>query len=159
MSELINKIDSYNIFNYLFPGVLFSVFTSDAIRYPGDPKDVFARLFLYYFVGLVISRWGSLIIEPILRRLVEFAPYPDYVKASAKDKKIEVLSEANNTYRTLCAMFSLLLLMRLFAKIQSGLFSLEGWHRPVVAFLFMALFFFAYKKQTAYIVKRVRANL
>lgn len=160
MNELINKISSYNIFNYLFPGAIFSILTADVIHYPVVQQDVIARLFLYYFVGLVISRWGSLIIEPILKWHVKFAPYSEYITAEAKDKKIEVLSEANNSYRTLCAMFSLLFVIRLYAKIQSGpLCSLQGWEGPIGSVLLMVMFFLAYRKQTGYIIGRInKAN-
>ena len=45
----------------------------------------------------------TVIIEPILKKtnFVKFRDYPDYINASKKDGKIELLSEVNNTYRTL----------------------------------------------------------
>ena len=109
METLLGKLSSYNIFNYLFPGIIFVIIAENLTRFTFIQKDVFLGLFLYYFIGLVISRIGSLVIEPILRRLVKFANYGDFIAASKIDNKIELLSENNNMYRTLCSLFLLLI--------------------------------------------------
>src|SRR3972149_2970830 len=107
LKELLSKLSSYNLFNYLLPGVIFVAAASKVTRYSFIQEDIVIGLFLYYFIGLVISRFGSIVIEPILRGVsfLKFADYNDFVAASKKDEKIEVLSEANNTYRTLCYLF------------------------------------------------------
>lgn len=155
MDEFFKKISSYDIFNCLLPGGIFVILTADVIHYPAGQDDVIARLFLYYVVGLVISRVGSLTVEPILKRRVRFAPYRDYVAASEKDKKIDLLSEVNNTYRAMCTTFGLLALVRLYPKVQTGLFSPKGWEGSIGAVLLFILFLLAYAKQTRYIVQRV----
>src|SRR5882724_7967172 len=115
LNELLNKISSYNLFNYLLPGILFAVIASKLTRYSFLERDVIVAAFLYYFIGLVVSRFGSLVVEPLLKRsgFIKFADYKSFVAASKQDSKIELLSEANNTYRTLCALFILLLLLKL----------------------------------------------
>ena len=77
MKELLDKLSSYNIFNYLFPGVLFVVFLSKVSNYDLIQKDIITGAFLYYFIGLVISRVGSLFIEPFLKR-IKFLKFSDY---------------------------------------------------------------------------------
>jgi len=115
MNELLNKLSSYNVFNYLLPGIVFAVLAGEIIHYPIVQRDILTGAFLYYFVGLVVSRFGSLIVEPLLKALsfVKFAHYKDFVAVSHEDAKLEVLSEVNNTYRTLASLFSLLLLLKL----------------------------------------------
>jgi hypothetical protein len=58
-------------------------------------ENIVVELFLYYFIGLVISRIGSLTIEPAMKKtkFVKFAPYKGFVNACAKDTKVELLSE------------------------------------------------------------------
>ena len=68
MKELIDKLSTYNIFNYLFPGVLFAYILSKVSSYDLIQKDLVTGVFLYYFIGLVISRIGSLFIEPFLKK-------------------------------------------------------------------------------------------
>ena len=160
MKELLDKISSYNLFNYLLPGILFAALAQDMIRFPLLQRDVFSAAFLCYFVGLAISRFGSVILEPLLKWLgfVKYGPYRDFVQASKKDDQLAVLSEVNNTYRTLCAMLILLLLLKLWMKIEGRLPSLVPWNATALAIVLLVLFLFSYRKQSAYVTKRIDAN-
>jgi hypothetical protein len=157
MNELLNKISSYNLFNYLLPGIIFAILAGDVVRYPIVQRDIITGAFLYYFVGLVISRFGSLIIEPLLKRLsfIRFADYKKFVDASKKDPQIDVLSEANNTYRTLSSLFCLLLILKLYARIESRFQFLKQWDATFAALLLLTMFLFSYRKQTSYLTKRI----
>jgi len=160
MNELLTKLSSYNLFNYLVPGVLFAILASATTGYQLIQKDVITGVFLYYFLGMVVSRFGSLAIDPVLMRLsfVKFASYKDFVAASKKDSQVEILSEANNTYRTLCSLFSLLLILKLYGRIETKLPSLRGWDATILMVLLLVMFLFAYRKQTSYVVKRIKAS-
>jgi len=105
MKDILSKLSSYNLFNYLLPGIIFVVLATKVTHYSFIQQDILIGAFLYYFIGLVISRLGSLVIEPLLKCLLflQFADYKDFLAASKKDEKIELLSEVNNTYRTLRA--------------------------------------------------------
>src|SRR5439155_26543527 len=95
-----------------------------------------------------------------LKRLcfVKFAPYSDFVAASQKDDKLDLLSEVNNTYRTMCSLFSLLLLLKLYTKVECALPALKVWHGTLLTVLLLLVFLFSYRKQTSYITKRIKAN-
>lgn len=160
MQELLNKLSSYNIFNYLLPGV---VFVALAPSVSGDffaQENLLVAAFLYYFIGLVVSRFGSLVVEPVLKRVgfLKFADYDAFVSASGRDAKIEMLSEVNNTYRTFCAMFVLLLVLRLYRKLASTLPGLHEWDVVILLVASFVMFLFSYRKQTDYITKRVKAK-
>lgn len=160
MDELLSKLSSYNVFNYLLPGIVFAVLAGEIIHYPIVQRDILTGAFLYYFVGLVVSRFGSLIIEPLLKALslVKFADYKDFVAVSQNDAKLEVLSEVNNTYRTLASLFSLLLLLKLYMKLEGKVPWLKAWDATTLAVLLLVMFLFSYRKQTSYITKRIRAT-
>jgi hypothetical protein len=160
MNELLNKLSSYNIFNYLLPGAIFAILAGRVIQHPLVQADIVTNLFLYYFLGLVISRFGSLIVEPLLKGLkfVKFADYKDFVAVSQKDAKLDVLSEVNNTYRTLASMFSLLLLLKLYMKLELKFPCLKPWDFTIFAGLLLVMFLLSYRKQTSYITKRIAAN-
>src|SRR5262245_29525169 len=102
MKELLDKLSSYNLFNYLLPGTVFVAAAQRISAHTFKDENIVVELFLYYFIGLVISRLGSLILEPVMKKakFVRFAPYRDYISACAKDAKIETLSEQNNSFRT-----------------------------------------------------------
>ena len=161
MNDLLSRLSSYNLFNYLGPGIIFVVLAKSVTHYSFIQQDIVMGLFLYYFIGLVISRFGSLIIEPLLRCLsfLRFADYKDFVDASRKDEKLEVLSEVNNTYRTLLSLFSLLLLLKLHQKIEGGIAVIKDYDAIALIVLLLVMFLFSYRKQTKYITKRIKANL
>lgn len=160
MKDLLNKLSSYNIFNYLLPGVVFAVLAEKVSRHSFVQQDIVIGVFLYYFIGLVISRLGSLAIEPILRKMsfLRFADYRDFIAAAKADKKLELLSEVNNTYRTLCALFASLLVLRLYDSIERQFPALNDWSSILLVIFLLVIFLFAYRKQTSYIIKRIEAN-
>lgn len=157
MRYLIEKISSYNIFNYLLPGVLFAAFGEKLTSYELIHQNWLIGLFLYYFAGLCISRVGSLAIEPTLRRarFLRFVDYKDYVKASASDPRIEILSEQNNMYRTLCSLFLLLSMLKIYNLMGGPL----PWHNSIAGFILLiglfVLSLLSYRKSTQYVVRRV----
>jgi len=157
MKELLDKLSSYNLFNYLFPGILFVTIAKETTSLDLLQENIITGVFLYYFIGLVISRVGSLLIEPLLKNLsfVKFSDYSDYIKASKKDEKIDLLSEVNNMYRTLISMFVLLLCIPVFEPIQSNYPEATPF---IITVTLLALFLWSYKKQTNYITKRIDAN-
>jgi hypothetical protein len=161
MVDLLDKLSSYDLFNYLLTGIIFVILGSELTHYSFIQQDIVTGLFLYYFIGLVISRIGSLVIEPLLKRIsfIQFADYKDFIAASEKDKKIELLSEVNNTYRTFCSLFILLLLLKLYEGIQSRFPALMDWDATILVVLLFVIFLFSYRKQTGYITRRIKAKL
>lgn len=161
MQDLLGKISSYNLFNYLFSGVLFVILSSALTNHSFFQEDLIIGAFLYYFIGLVVSRIGSLIIEPILKILsfIKFESYSNFVIALKKDPGLDVLSEVNNMYRSLvsvCVSVILLIIYDAFGTRFAWLHSLQTYF--LLLFL-LTLFLFAYRKQTGYITKRIKANL
>jgi hypothetical protein len=157
MKELLDKLSSYNIFNYLLPGVLFIVALDRFSAYSFIQENLIADAFVYYFAGLVVSRFGSLVIEPILKNIsfVKFANYTQFISASKKDSQIEIISEVNNMYRTLISMMILLLLALAYQSLEQKYPNLGSWNPYVIIILLLIIFLFSYKKQTAYIRKRI----
>lgn len=160
MNEFLSKLSSYNIFNYLLPGVVFAVAADTFTNYALVQSDLVIGVFVYYFIGLAISRFGSLVLEPLLRKLsfLHFADYAEFVAASEADPKIELLSEINNTYRTLCSAVLLVGLLRLYQAIEVCLPGLQDWTDTILLVLLVVMFLFSYRKQTEYITKRVKVG-
>jgi len=160
MADIINKLSSYNIFNNLLPGTLFAGIGSQISSYSFVETNLLIAPFLYYFYGLVISRIGSLVIEPLLKKLgfLKFASYENYVAASHEDASLDRLSEVNNMYRTLCSLLLFLCAVPIFDCINQA-YPAIGSAAPYFGGLgLLVLFLFSYRKQTNYISKRVSAN-
>lgn len=158
MKDILEKISSYNIFNYLLPGILFAVISSKFTDFPLTQENLIEGFFVYYFIGLIISRIGSLIIEPLMKKIlkIKLADYEDYVKACKKDEKLELFSEINNMFRTIISMLILILILKLYAYIENCFPIVKNYSMYLLFLLLIILFFFSYKKQTRYIIKRVK---
>lgn len=160
MKDLLDKLTSYNIFNYLLPGVLFAAFVDGLTSLKVLQKDLVVGVFLYYFLGSVVSRVGSLLVEPILLRMkfVQYTPYAAFVKAAKVDAKIEVLSEQNNMYRTFVALFISVAAVAAYDKASLAIPLLHAAAPYVCIAGLLVLYLFSYRKQTAYVKQRVEAN-
>ena len=154
MTELLQKLSTYNIFNYLFPGVVFVILLKHVTNIYLIMNDLVLGMFLYYFFGLVLSRIGSILIEPVLRctKIVQFSDYARFIQASKLDNKIELLSEVNNMHITIIAMLVVLLVTSICngsatCYLTTGLLGL------------VILFILSYRKQTSFITKRIEETL
>ena len=160
MKEIIQKLSTYNIFYYLLPGIIFVAFLKLFTVHNLVFGDIIIDLFVCYFIGLVISRIGSLVIEYLLKkiRIIKFSDYKKYIQASKNDEKIELFSEINNMYRTFISLFLCLLLVIGYDSIRD-IFVINKTLESVILFVVLILLFsLSYKKQTDYISKRIDAQ-
>ena len=160
MKDLLDKISSYNLFNYLLPGILFVYIAKHFTNLNLIQDNNFIGAFFYYSIGMFISCCGDLFVEPILKRIkfLEFADYDSFVAASKKDEKINLFSEINNTYRTIVAMIIILLFVKAYNHFQSLWNITDGLTNLSLIIFLLGVFLFSYRKQTNYIRKRVAAN-
>lgn len=160
MQDIFEKLSSYNLFNYLLPGVLFVAILEKFTAYSLTQENLLIGAFVYYFVGLVISRFGSLVIEPVLRKVsfLKFGDHEDFVSASKNDPKIETLSEASNMYRTFTAMFFLFALAKIYEFVEYRFPAIKEWNPYILVLLLLLMFLYSYRKQTQYITKRIKTN-
>ena len=160
MDEVLKKISSYNLFNYLFPGVMFAFLIENSTNYKLIQENLIVGAFLYYFLGLVISRLGSVVVEPLLKKvkLVKFVEYSDFVRVCKTDDKLEVLSEQNNVYRTLTSLIVFFLLFQAFEFCAEHYSLLREFKITIFLSLLLVLFLASYRKQTDYITTRISVS-
>ncbi len=160
MKDLLDKLSSYNLFNYLLPGTIFVAAAEQLSTHRFTRGNVVVDAFLYYFIGLVISRFGSLAIGPLLQatKFVKFAPYKAFVTACDSDPKIDLLSEQNNMFRTLIALFATILAFAGLDQIAIARGISENTALLVTCAGLVVLFAFAYRKQTDFVRKRVEVR-
>lgn len=159
-TDLLNKISSYNIFNNLVPGVVFSHLISAFGIYTADTGSILTDLFVFYFIGVVISRIGSIFIEPILKmaRIVRYSEYNSYLLACEKDHKIPILVEENNQYRTYISMLFMVIAAAGIKRAMDHYGISAGLIKLVVAGILLFMFVLAYRKQTSFIRRRVERH-
>lgn len=161
MTDFLNKLSSYNLFNNLLPGILYVVFLNQFTEYKVSHDNLLLSAFLYYFIGLTISRISSITVEPFLKRIkfVTFRDYKLFVTANQKDSKLDVLVETNNKFRVLLTMILLVLLSKLYYSLNFNFMKFSADLQQYLLLVFIAIIYlFAYRKQTNYVTKRIDAN-
>lgn len=161
MEDLLKKVTNYQLFNFLLTGVVLVVLLNETTGISLIYDNVIVQFFAFYFIGSVLSRIGSIIVEPSLNKLgvIKYEPYQDYIAAAKKDEKLDTLSQENNTYRTLVATF--IAFVALYTTDTYATTFIET-HTALVTYIFAAmmfvLFVLAYRKQTKYITNRIKAS-
>ena len=152
MKKIIEN-EVYRTINHLFIGFLFAYFLKHTLSYDIAP-DLYTCAFVYYFSGVVISRIGSLVVEPLLQRIgfVKFGEYSKYVEASKHDSKIELFSHISENYRTFASLFITLIFL-ITADFVFPLSENIGY----LAFTILFIFLSSYRKQVNYVTKRIDA--
>lgn len=155
------KVSSYQIFTFLFPGAVFLALLSLVYSKSIPETTIWEKLFLCYTVGMIISRIGSLILEEFLFWLgkrfgvfLERIDYKNIIIAERKDTKVNMLLQVSNTYRTMAAVFFTLLILAAVNECTS--LDLQFSCGVVwFSFIMSILFFLSFVKQYYYAKKRV----
>lgn len=157
--NLIEKISHYNLFNNLFPGVIYVIVVNHFTRLTLPTVNILETFFLSYLIGLVVSRIGSVLVKPYLIEKLPCYPkevqYNDFIRAVKQDPKIDILSSERNVYRTLIALGVIILATIALDSIaiRLNLSEVEVFIPLVVGLII--LFISAYVKQTKFIIKRI----
>ena len=88
-------LSHYNLFNYLFPGSIYVIAVNHFTRLTLPTKNLWESFFLFYVIGLTISRIGSILVKPYLIEKLPCYPqekeYGDFIEATKQDPKIDIL--------------------------------------------------------------------
>lgn len=160
ITKLLDKISAYQVVNYIIPGSVLCVLLKHIVGYDIIAFSMIENVIICYFVGLVNSRLGSLILRPILKKccLVKDAPYDDFVSVEKYDAKLTMLSDINNVFRSFASVMLVLLIaygIKHIEIIEKYIITNFNW----IAILFLLiLFVFSIRKQTKFVKDRVEAN-
>lgn len=173
MDSLIKILGTYDLFVNLIPGIVFIGLAPETFQSLILINNAILLLAVAYFIGIIISRIGSIFLEWLFAKKMKFvkmAPYKEYLNAESYEKskgehKLDDLNRINNLYRSLASLCLCLIVTHCYYGYIGGLFfnSICVVERLVsVIFadnliywgLFM-LFIWAYAKQTSYVRRRV----
>ena len=160
VTKLLEKLSSYQILNYLIPGSVFCVLLKHLVGYDIIHFSIVENIIICYFVGMVNSRLGSLILYPFLKKtkFIKEADYADFVKAEKKDSKVTILSDINNVFRSFANVMILLLFALGIKNVDCiSNFVVDNINWVAIISLFI-LFIFSVRKQTKFVRDRVETN-
>ena len=162
----VEKLSQYSFLTNILPGTILCMILTYCVGYNFLISDNwYLQGVVFYFIGIVNNRFGSLVIENLLKKLnvIKFTPYEDFVQAEIKDSKIAVLSTDNNTFRSCVSLCILSIIALLFKVLESNCTLIANrdckYKTLVLMILILVLFVFSYHKQTAYVNKRVNQSI
>lgn len=159
MGSIIEKLDSYEIMTNLLPGAFFGMTLRLFCEVKLPVVNIGEEVATYYFMGFIINRLGSLIVNPLLLKFnfIKEVTYEEYVKAEKKNEKVRTLAEICNYYRSILTASLCLLII----KIINGFNENTSWLLVNWKFCFLlgctTLFLFSYMKQIRFVCRRVEA--
>ena len=159
---IVDKLSQYNFLNNILPGTVLCILLkySVGIDFIIEPKWYLSGI-LFYFVGLVNNRFSSVVIEPILKKcsIVKHVTYAEFIRAEAKDEKLTTLSNENNVFRAYISVVLLSIFGFIYSKWLSSFQFTSNYGILIILILILVLFVFSYRKQTKYVVNRVKTNI
>jgi hypothetical protein len=158
MEKIIEKLDSYNLFTNIIPGYLMLLF--NIYYFKLNSLNIAEYIIIAYFIGQTLNRLGSILIGKVLLKFTkeEGLPYDRYISASNKDKKINLLLQERNTYRTFCTLFIACIIEMIFSKIYSIINISNDVIIFILLFICLIIYSISYCKYNKYIADRVRIS-
>lgn len=156
---MFDKLDAYNLVANLVPGAALA-YALIASGFPlPQPNEIGAFLLISFVVGVVTNRFGSLVIDPILRAdrvgFLHKKNYDSFVTSERHDAKLETIVANAGLYRTFFTAGLFYLLLLLGRCVLDFIALPEGAYFIVFVLFLMAVSFFALKKEDDYIHRRI----
>lgn len=159
---ILEKLSQYSILTNILPGAVLCIILTYLVGYDMlFLDDWFLQGIVFYFVGMVNNRFGSLVVEPLLKKcgFLKFSPYKDFMRAEKVDPKIETLSTENNVFRSYNSLGVLAIFALIFKAIENNCAWVQNCccqcKTAIILLLLLVLFGFSYRKQTSYVYRRV----
>ena len=153
---MLGNISAYDFLTNFLPGLVLVSLCSRILGLPWVQGELVADIGIYFFVGVVVSRLSSLIVEPVLKlsRFVEFGEYTHFLMAEKRDSKIHTMLEVQNFFRALfTAQLCFWFVVAYEAFYNSNQIDRGPFFLILISTITMLL---AYRKQAEYLKKRIQ---
>ena len=158
IEDLLKKMEAYHIACWIIPGTIFRLVLILFIpKLVICEENLLYEIILCYFLGMITSRIGSTMIEPLLKKIkiIEIVDYSEYMLASKTDNKVDLLQVEANQYRTYISMQVLLICIYVY-QVIIGIFSFK-FQVVILLIILLIIFILSYKKQHDFIIKRIKS--
>ncbi len=133
---------------------------SEYLNYTEILQNPILLLIVAYFIGVVISRFGSIVIAPCLSLfLSKKHTYQEYLCAEKSDAKIQSLVEDQNLYRSIISLLIISYFSIKYLDIRSSYEWIQKYEYEIFFINLVILFILAYAKQSNFINGRVLSYL
>lgn len=149
ITDISKKISRYEIINNLIPGYVLYVILKQLGFLQLNIEETWLQIVVCYILGLINSRFSSLIVEGMLRKMkfIEWRDYAKYNETKAKRPFVATLQESANMYRAFASLFLISLLAGLYKLICENCSWMQSNGYWIVLVLLFLLYIFSYRKQ------------
>lgn len=157
MESFLNKLSDYLVIQTIIPGALIAYISSVLLSVDFLPHNPLYDFFVVFILGLIASRIGSLIIEPLYKKFnfISFRKHSLFIDAEKKDNKITKLLESNNLYCSIIGSLLFLMAEKVFLCLLGRYSWLQKNSFCFITLFLVVLYSVSYKKQSGYIVSRI----
>lgn len=158
ITDISKKISRYEIINNLIPGFVLFVVLKQLGFQQLNIEETWLQIVVCYILGLINSRFSSLIVEGLSRKLkfIEWRDYAKFNETKAKRPFVATLQESANMYRAFASLFLLSLLAVLYKVICENCSWMQSNGYWIVLILLFLLYIFSYRKQVNdYVIKNI----
>lgn len=143
LSKLIGLLENFYLATYIIAGSAIGIgFTIMDIEF--FYSEFWINIGLCYFAGMIASRLGSLVIEPLCKifNLIQWEPYERFLEAEKKDQtnKLLSISKLNSTYSTMSAVSLILFIASIIVNIKDSACCCQYLKYPLVYLCISILF-------------------
>jgi len=159
MKELFGKFTRYDWFTTLLPGLFFVSLAEKFGAMNMEANSLLEKCGLIFFCGLVSSRIGASVVEPVfkIKRFKLWGEYGDYMSFREKDPKgADMLVTNSNWFRSLIGMVLLLGVSYFFNCFCLKFDIASVWKRCAILVCLLFLFGDSYRRQLVFIQGRIR---
>jgi hypothetical protein len=154
---MFDKLDAYNLVANLVPGAALT-YALHFSKFPTpSPGHIGAFLLVAFVAGVTANRLGSLILDPLLRRLKFLKPkdYRSFLVREKEDDKLDALVANSGLYQSFFTAGAIYLLA-LLSSAAAAYLTKQGLLTALVI-CGMLVFLFALKNEDGYIHSRIEA--
>lgn len=157
MDKIIETLNPYDIITSLIPGIVFCQFTDWFYGTVLVTDDTASLLISGYIFGQLISRVGSLIVEPVCKitKIIVMAPYNEWLEAKRLDNEISSITEKSTVFRSWVSLALIQIIMPYIVNLNDSVIMFGYWNFFILQLVALVFLLLAYRKQVAYARKRV----
>ncbi len=161
MSDFVFLLSNFRVVSSLVPGAALCIFINDFLKVNILKDEVILNLFIFYTVGVVVGRVGSIIIEPLFESfgIIDKENYPDYIDAEIKNPKVSTIDEISRFYRSLTTLM-MFIIVGIVIEYPMKMYPMTNvLVMHIVSVLMLILMIKSYSKQSKYTAKRIKKVL
>ena len=157
MDKIFESLNHYDIVTCLIPGIVFCQLIDWLYGTKFIEENTITLMIISYVFGIIVSRIGSIIIEPLCKvsKIIVMADYEQWRKAASQCEEVKTLTTKSTVYRSWVALMLIQIILLLIFPLSDFASNIGKCYLFFGQFIVLILLILSYRKQIDYVCKRV----